>query len=445
MPGQIDSGSKLLMLSVMCLTCMAIGSASALQPDSSLTCPAKPGEIAELVRDLESEVYDTRTFATRRLCAIGISARDALRKAADSDSFELAMRAEAVLAILDQILFSGVDVELQFSADKTAWDKPVDLIVTFANRSKYPARLPFATKSISEEGQSRETRQVLTMLNFADWLVVQRMGSQAPMSVTVEDIGLDSTIQTAVEKSIESTEFSILKPGEQAEMRISPFNRGFARYRMLDEGVYQARFVYLPEWNDPVLLEARAGSVESNAVQIQLTAAAPQTVARHNSTAKLVLQEEEQQVVARIINRHDLPIVVNLNAGPAVPFAQMRWVVTTQTGHERMVPAWGGTTDTLRDFKAKLLKTVPPGEAVILFQLPKKELSETIVKELGKDAGKPVAIRLRYSNILSRRWQQLRIKEIKSTNPDNALNKPVPRELITLDLISDAITLRHEP
>ena len=121
----------------------------------ALTLPATDDEITVLIRDLSDPAYAKRTYATRRLCAIGMPGREKLQAAAEGDDVETALRAKAVLSVLDRMMFSGIEVQLAFSKIQTAWDQPVDLRVTLTNSSEYPGRVPF---QLSPEERKTTTR-----------------------------------------------------------------------------------------------------------------------------------------------------------------------------------------------------------------------------------------------------------------------------------------------
>src|SRR3972149_10428865 len=99
--------------------------------------------MASLVRALGAPAHEARLFATRRLCAIGMEAREFLQAAAESADVEAALRAKQLLAVFDRLWFSGADGSLSFSKPIIDWLEPVDLNVTITNSLPYPARVPF--------------------------------------------------------------------------------------------------------------------------------------------------------------------------------------------------------------------------------------------------------------------------------------------------------------
>ena len=69
----------------------------------NLTGPTTDEEIVRLIRDLDDPSYEKRTFATRRLCAIGMPAEEKLRTAAKDHNVETALRARTVLEVLERL------------------------------------------------------------------------------------------------------------------------------------------------------------------------------------------------------------------------------------------------------------------------------------------------------------------------------------------------------
>ena len=172
--------------------------ASALGQQAEST-PPPDEEIASLVRDLSDPSYQTRTAATRRLCTIGMRASELLRKAATSEDVEAALRAKVLLITFDRLLFAGVDVTLTFSRTKVAWDEPTDLLITMANGSGYPARIPFQIDDAEGLGANEDVQQVGTMLDVADWLHVRSPNGHT-IQLRVDDVTADSRVADAVDE-----------------------------------------------------------------------------------------------------------------------------------------------------------------------------------------------------------------------------------------------------
>ena len=82
-----------------------------------------------LIVELGDPSFKTREQATQRFCAIGNAAVARLRQAAGGHEAETALRAQAIVAVLEQVMFAGVEVRLRFSKTNIAWNEPVDLIV----------------------------------------------------------------------------------------------------------------------------------------------------------------------------------------------------------------------------------------------------------------------------------------------------------------------------
>src|SRR5262245_62080223 len=97
-------------------------------------------EINALVTQLSDPSYAKRVGATRRLCAIGAPATEALTGAASGKDMETALRAKKILQALHNLWFSGVDVRLECSQQTFEWDHPIEIRLIMENRSNYPAQ-----------------------------------------------------------------------------------------------------------------------------------------------------------------------------------------------------------------------------------------------------------------------------------------------------------------
>ena len=136
-------GMKIVVLAGLVAWVGAAGDEGAKHsPGDGVDVRASADEITQLVKDLADSSFPVRERATRRLLAIGLDAREALEKVAKGDDDETTLRAKAILDIFDRLLFSGVEVTLSFSQATMTWDRPVDLLVTLTNRSRWPAKVP---------------------------------------------------------------------------------------------------------------------------------------------------------------------------------------------------------------------------------------------------------------------------------------------------------------
>jgi len=416
------------------LVLSATGAFGQTGPDVS----AAAGEIGSLIRDLGDPSYDVRTDATRRLCAIGMPAAEALREAAERGSTERALRARTVLTALEQVFFAGTDMTLSFTKDKIAWDEPVDLRVTMYNKSPYPARIPFEP---DPEGQKKSTdaAQVGAMLDVADWLKVLGPDGGA-VELRVDDIMAEEAVSSAIDRRVRENIASVVAPGESRTLTVPAFNRGWARYPLLDAGTYSIAFEYTPAWEDEVLAVQQAGRVTSNKATLEVMAGAPPVVARGRREALLAVEQKGAVLIATLTNTADQPMIVNTNWGGAAPYAQARWVYEgNQTRyevsvHDDKVTGW-------RQFDAARLIEVEPGQSSELGSIRVDRLRESF-GAAGADLGKDDwTVHVDYANLCDRQWQRRQGESLQAQDDlPEILKTPLPRRLLSARHSSNRLT-----
>ncbi|UCE60430.1 MAG: hypothetical protein JSU63_01520 [Phycisphaerales bacterium] len=398
---------------------------------------ATDDEIAALIRDLGDPSYTRRTAATRRLCAIGMRASEMLRvAAADKEDTEAALRAEHLLAVLEQLWFSGVEVELAFSKAEVAWDEAVDLRLTFINRSKYAGRIPFESFTAGLPPKIEDVRQVSVMLDAGDFLRV-RSANGKEIDMRVDDIAADPVVAQAVQRRLEGRPSTILEPGQRLSITARSFNRGWARYPLLERGDYSVTLVYDPHWDDEMLARQQVGRAVSKAALLRVTRSAPATVSRSGAEASLVVNRDGNWLVALLTNRQDQPMLVNKNFGGGVPFAIAKWVYTfgDSTGEVPVLPQQWTSWE---EFDAALLVEVPPGEAVELARARLGDLLEALrAKGLDVD-GQGWTIHFDYSNYCDFRWQERQGPGLLgNSNVPEVLRKPLSRRILSARHVSN--------
>ncbi len=359
--------------------------------------------IAALIRDLGDSSYETRTSATRRLCAIGMRAAKMLKKAARGDDIEIALRAKAVLDLLEGLMFAGVEVRLAFSETRVAWDEPVDLTITMTNRSDYPARVPFELNDVDRNAVTGDARQVGDMLDVAE-LIALRRGDGRPIELTVDDIAADPAVLAAVERRLDGGPLSLLEPEQRVAITARVFNRGWARYALLEAGVYTAQLEYVPRWHDGILAKQQVGRVVSNQATITVTNGAPEAVSRGGTEASLTVQRAGPFIVAMVTNRTDQPLIINKNFGRAAPFAQGHWVYELDGTHREM-PVKGKPAASWHEFDAALLVTVQPGDTLEMARRRIDELRRALIEAGSSIDNSRWTLHFSYSNLCGRQWQ----------------------------------------
>ena len=402
--------------------------------------PATENQIAALVRDLSNPSYDKRTFATRRLCAIGMPAAEALRKTVQGDDAESALRAKAVLDVLDGVMFAGVEVRLAFSKSRISWDEAADLSVTMVNRSKYPARLPFELDPARRQAVTEDARQVGDMLDLADYLRIRSPGGRK-IELTVDDISSDPAVVAAVQQRLNGGPGSALGAGEEVTLTARAFNRGWARYMLLDDGAYTVVMEYVPEWEDGVLAAERVGRVVSNETTITVSTAAPQSVSRSGAEAALVVEREGSFLVASLTNQTDQVVLVNKNFGPSPPFAEGRWVWQLD-GNSRDLPLVPKPNASWHDFDAALLVEVAPGKPIELARIELADMRR-VLTQVGADVNDPRwTVHFAYMNLCNRAWQARQGSTLLGNEKAPAIFRtPLPRRILSAQCTSNPLTV----
>lgn len=393
-----------------------------------LNAPATADEIASLVRNLSDPDYKTRTYATRRLCGVGMAAYESLQRAADGADAESALRARRLITTLDALRFAGTEVSIAFSKPNIDWHDEVDLRITIFNRSAYPAKIPFEMQP--PEGDESDATQVGVMLDTAEWLYVKGP-SGSEVELRLDDILMDEAVGEAVQDRLAAGPHRTLAPGERVTIVVRAFNRGWARFPLLDHGKYTAILDYTPRWQDSALKDAKIGRVLSNAAEITVDEAAPAAVSRHGVEADVVIEVDADVLVARLTNRTDHALFVNTNFGHSLPFAEGHWnFESSKTQRKASIATQANAS--WEQFDPARLVEVAPGDAI---ELTRTKLAD--VKKMLTQAGVPNPseggfIYFGYSNRCDRRWQAREGQAlIADPKAPSVLRNPLPRRMLS--------------
>jgi len=418
--------------------------AGAQAQDGSVVRTAADDDIRASIRELSDPVYATRVAATRRLCAIGGEAIGALREAADGNDVEASLRAKKLLSTLDQVWFSGVEVRLDIDKTSFAWNEPVDLTVTLTNRSLLDARVPFETSADKREPMSGDARQVADMLDVSEWLRVYGEGERE-VELRVDDLGEDSEVLSVAHKRLDGGPSSVVPAGGQATVRVREFNRGWARYPLLDSGEYSIVLVYEPAWLDPVLAENNVGRVTSNLLRVTVTHGAPKSVSRGGAEAELEVSRDGDALVAALTNLTDRAVYVNTNFGTSPPFAEGRWVYEL-AGRRFEIPADSKAGRTWADFSEARLAVVEAGAPIELARIGAAQLRKAFA-----DAGANVSLAggvlsFGYANFCGRQWQ---LREEANLSREEGvpavLKRRLPRKMLSTRLSGNPVSVWDNP
>lgn len=458
-----------------CIFCAAVSvadsapTAVATDPQSkpsALTAPPAPGEVERLIAELGDPAYEKRLDATRRLVALGMHADAALTSVAQSDDLERALRAKRILEISESVYFAGCKVHLTFEPSQARWDEPVDLVVEIHNQAPFTAVVPFelaaqhsptnepaddksdADDLFSDRNPAEPTakpalqadaRQVAGMLDIAEWLKVIGPENKS-IDLRVDDIAADPQVMAVVGDRLESGPTSRLGAGETRRIRIPAFNRGWARYPLLEAGEYSAVLNYVPPWTDEVLAAAEVGLTVSNTANVEIRNPAPPEVSRSGTTATVKLTRDGDFIVARLTNHCELPIVVNLNFGPGAPFASAQWEIHSEADAIR-IPA-ARSNPTWSDFTAAGLVELEPGKDIELARISTADVRKRFPDDApGREIRSGAStIRFTYVNTLDRAWQlRESMSSLKDPNVPPVLREPLPRRLLVLHPTSEPI------
>ncbi len=403
--------------------------------ERSIVGPATDDEIQLLIRDLGDPAFSKRTFATRRLCSIGSAALGALRGAANGEDAETSLRARKLLSTLSQVWFSGVEIRLDADKKRFEWNEPMALSVILTNRSAYESRIPMQSIDGDRNEGSTDAHQVAMMLDVSDWLRVQDANGRE-IELRVNDIADDPDVLSVVHERVDAGPSSVVPAGESVTLTAQDFNRGWARYPLLDAGEYTIVMNYAPEWLDPVLAANQVGRVSSNVLRVHVTRGAPEHVSRGGAEAEIEVRRDGDALVSALTNRTDQTLRVNLNFGSTAPFADGRWVLERE-GQRTEIPGVSGAGRSWTDFSETKLVVVEPGASVELARIEIDRLRDSMIKAGAKAPLNEGAVTFVYSNLCDRQWQAR--EESHLAQDDNApavLKKPLPARILSTRLNS---------
>ncbi len=416
----------------------------ALAQDRSLLGSATSDEVKSLIGDLGHPVYATRQFATRRLCVVGAEAIEPLREAAQGEDIETSLRARSLLATLEQLWFSGVDVRLDVSNPRLEWNESVDVVITLTNRSRYEARVPFTLEVDDIGSPNADARQVADLLDAAEWLKVRADGGRE-IELRLDNVADDPEVLSVVQERLEGGPSSVIPAGEQRIVRVRKFNRGWARFPLLDAGEYTVVLEYAPDWTDPILAAHRVSRVTSNEARLTVTRPAPEAVSRGGAEAELSVRREGKVLVAALTNRTDLTLYVNTNFGSALPFAEGRWIV--ESGERRSeIATLMERGRTWLDFRSSGIKAVDAGETIELARLEAVEVEQAKVKLVGGQPEERATITFSYASFCDRRWQAREQSALdQDAGAPEVLKQPLPRRMLSTRITGNVVDLGDAP
>ncbi|MEE9294048.1 MAG: hypothetical protein V3W34_03660 [Phycisphaerae bacterium] len=402
---------------------------SGWQPCLSQSTQVADDEVLSLVERLGDGSFKTREEATIRLLEIGPPATRALKQAVAGNDYEIAIRARDLLEVFEHLLFSGVTIELSGSRTVFDWSDSVALTVRLENTGSHVARLPFELILPSVDKRSARLRQFTSLLDLSEYLVVEGPGGRA-VRLYVDDINEDPALVAAVNDRVEQPPVDEIPPGETVRYRVDEFNRGWARYRLLEAGDYQLQVVYQPQWDDDELVRSGVGRVASNRLKLAVGKPAPLCVRRAVAPANLKLSRQGDAMVAALTNQLDLPVWVNLNltVERGAPFARTRWFV--DCGEQRhMLRASRLLHHPREPFSRDRIIQVMPGDTIELARLSYETLA---------DEARGCQVTFTYSNITNITWQRANSPgPAAGVKAGKGREEPLPYRMLVATLTSD--------
>ncbi len=437
--------TRFVTVATLALAC-AIGPKPASGQASERAAQPANAEVAAWIEKLAAPKYQDRIEATRRLCQLGPVAREALRAACKSESFEISTRAQQLVAVLDRQFFSGIRVTLTASKTSVAWDEPFDVVIELENASAFEARVPFELGAlpVADSTTLTDLQQATAMVDAGDFLEATD-GAGQPVALRLDDINEEPAIHAMISARASAGPVHVLKPGEKASFVLAQFNRGWARFPLLTAGEATIRFGYVPEWPEDETFgdfnRQRVGEVSSAPIKVRVTRGAPEMLSRSGRMAEIKVEPSGDEYVAKILCLYDKPIQLNIQYGATLPFAQFHWMLSAGE-EDRMIAGAEQTRSRLTDFAASGFSILQPGESLELGRVKVARVREACAAPPNPST-QPCRLTASYINLCSRAWQldqERRNAEEWKTMPPQ-LRTPLPPRIFAGQLRTEAVAI----
>lgn len=437
-------------LIMVCLAMFSPTTVHAQEQDDPRNGQPGPPESVEsrvdgLVQELGDASFEKRDAAARELCKIGMPAAARLKAATKDSNFEVAQRARKILASLEALLFAGVDVQVQVTPPKAAWNQPVELRLRMTNTSKHTARLPFDRAAIdaANRGGLDDIDSIGLVLDVAEWIAVTASDGKR-VELHIDDLGVDPGITRMLDTKIEKPPETLLDAGASAEIRLPGINRGLARYPLLSRGEYAFRFAYRPDWENEDLNIAQVGYISSPAANVNIVEAAPPGITAQPGSARLEATVAGGEVIVRIVNRQDVPVLVNTNLGATLPFAQLSCECDSLSG-VMLIPVMRERDVGWEDFSRDGFVSLGSGESIELHRASVPTLLERL-SERGADLDDGrIVVRFSYRSFCDRGWQHTNAEAIQASEQlTQVFSAPLPRRILAAYVRSGDLVLEQQ-
>lgn len=340
--------------------------------------PASPEELARLVRRITTPSYQVRDRVFRAIAEIGPAAIPLLRRETNRSRQDVALAARELIEELEEVFFSGVTVRLEADPPRAAWDEAIRLTVFVENPTSFEARIPWAlpdatTTTAVTTRPKTPADQVGMIMDVAAFLEMMTPDGQA-LDLRVDSLEDDRDVKDVVEaRADDGGPVSVLPPGRRCTVVLADLNRGWSRYPLLASGRYRVRFVYQPEWTREEWIAAGVGKVVSNTAEIEITRPAPEILREAAQPVDVIVGHEGGWIVARLLNRWDRPVWVNLNLGDGPLFARVQWRVGRGESPTTVVPS-SDRQEGPASFDVRRLRLLKPCELVEVARIERSAL-----------------------------------------------------------------------
>jgi hypothetical protein len=400
-----DRVRAVLVLALLSRTLLAAGPSTRPVGGGPVTTQSAPAavtvpteqEIRLAIRDLNHPSPARRRAAVQRLAEWGPLAFDALGKVASGTELEPALLARDLLREMGEVLFIGARVRLEIDRDRVRWDEPVTLSVVVENPSSTPIVVPWPEEPLpSATLPADDVHQVSAMMDIADQLVVTRPDGD-PLEARIDPIEHDTAVHRALEiRAGDHPPSHPLAPGRTERLDVRQFNRGWARYPLLEKGKYTVKFEYQPEWKNPAWVAQGFGRITSNAISIEVTEPAPPAIRQADRAVRMNLYREGGRIIGELENTWDRSLWLNLNiGGPPETHARLDWVLELPDQDNEPFHLDSDMTGPL--FGTDRLREVAPGQKVRVSTVDPEVLLKR-ARPAPAGAG-PVPVVLRYSQL----------------------------------------------
>jgi hypothetical protein len=381
-----------------------LAAAVALGADAPATRPARPlspDELSRLVAELGRGSFRKRKETVRQIATCGTAALPALRRALDSPKQEIALAARELIAMLENVCFTGAKLRLEVDPPRVRWNEALRLRVVVENPNEFDVHVPWDVSPASTTGPAATAWQVGAMLDVGEYLTVVGPDGEE-VEFRVDPIEDHERIEREVNNRLVLGPVGRIGPRASCVLELPSLNRGWARYPLLKKGRYALRFCYEPGWEDASWAEAGLGKVAAPEVSFEVVESAPAVIRESALPLRMLFRRDGGFLVAALENTWDIPQWVNLNVGSGAGSSQLVWMLAAaDQEHPIVVPDAAGEPTAPAQVSIKGFRLCQPGEQVLVSRMEAaKVLAFAERNASGSDRGK-LEVVVRYTNHVS--------------------------------------------